>query len=59
MAFKNPSTAVLGSIKNYVDKMRWAGGQKMPFLSTFGVKDIHVEVGWYSQERAKSCPRSY
>ena len=34
-----------GSFKNYVDKMRWVGGQKCFFLSTFRVKNVHVEVG--------------
>ena len=47
----------LGSFRNYVDKMRLVGGQKCLFLSRFGVKNVHIEVG--SQKRGKSCPRSY
>ena len=34
-----------GSFKNYVDKIRWVVGKKCPFLSTFSVKNVHVEVG--------------
>ena len=36
----------MGSFKNYMDKMRWVDGQKIcQFLSTFRVKNVHVEVG--------------
>ena len=33
-----------GSFKNYVDKMRWTGGQKMPIFSIFSLT-FFVEVG--------------
>ena len=34
-----------GPFKNYVDKVRQVGGQKMLFLSTFMIKNVHVQVG--------------
>ena len=36
---------IRGSITNYVDKMRWVVVPKMPFMSTFRVKNVHAEVG--------------
>ena len=38
-----------GSFKNYVDKVRWVGGQKMPILCTF----LHTTVGRWSEEVLK------
>ena len=46
-----------GSFKNYVDKMRWVGGQKMLLFVEFRVKNVQVEVG--SQKGSKLCPRSF
>ena len=40
----------IGSFKNYVDKMRWVGGQKLQFWSTFRVKTVLVEVGRWSKQ---------
>ena len=37
--------ALQGPFKNYVDKVRWVGDQKMPFMYTFRVKNICAEVG--------------
>ena len=34
-----------GSFKNYVDKMRWEGGQKLIIFVHVQVKNVHVEVG--------------
>ena len=36
----------MGSFKNYMDKVRWVDGQNIClFLSTFRLKNTHVEVG--------------
>ena len=33
-----------GSFKNYIDKMKWVGGQKCLLLSTFNVKNLHGKL---------------
>ena len=38
------------SFNNYVDKMRWVGGQKMPILVHVQGKNVHVEVGRWSKK---------
>ena len=47
-----------GSFKNYVDKTRCVGGQKMPVFVHVQGKNVHVEIGTYSK-KGKICPRSY
>ena len=47
-----------GAFNDYVDKKMWLVVQKVSFLSTFRVKNVHVEVGG-GQKRAKLCPRSH
>ena len=41
-----------GALNDYVDQKRWWVVQKSLFLSTFGVKNVHVEVGG-GQKKAK------
>ena len=36
---------LVGSFKNYEDKVRWVCGQKMPIFVNFQGKKIHAEVG--------------
>ena len=36
---------IKGTFNDYVDKERWQVVQKCQFLSTFRVKNVHVEVG--------------
>ena len=38
------------SFKNYVDKMRGVGGQKMPILVHVQGTNVHVEVGRWSEK---------
>ena len=47
-----------GMFNDYVDKKRWWVVKKCLFLSTFMVKNVHVEVGG-GHKRAKLCPHSH
>ena len=46
-----------GSFNNYVDKMRGIGGQKYQLLSTFWVKNVHVEVNRYRWSKREKYVR--
>ena len=35
---------------DYVDKIRWVGGQKCLFLSMFRVRIVHIKVGRWSKK---------
>ena len=45
---------VQGAFNDYVDKIRWIGGQKMSIFTTLSVKNAHVEVGRWSKGKIVS-----
>ena len=53
-------TSNTGTFNDYVRGQEEVvgGRKKSPFLSTFRVENVHVEVGG-GQKRARLCPRSH